>query len=204
MKAEIRWIVVLTSICAVSAGLLGWVNSLTTAPIAAARAQTTLDAVQTVLPAFDRLAGPESVRTALGEADAPPMYAAFQEGKLVGVALEVSDAGGFGGEVSYMVGLLPDGKVHALRVLGHKETPGLGSKLADEKFSSQFKGLVVPAEGLKVTKDGGTIQAITGATISSRTATRSVNQAMETLRKYLQRLPSAGAQAQPTQGGSRG
>lgn len=204
MKQAIRWIVVLTAISAVAAGLLGAVYSLTIGPITQARLGTSLGAAQTVLPAFDRLADPAALRQLLGEADAPEMYAAFRGEQFVGVAIKVVDGGGFGGEVAFMVGLDPEGKVHALRVLEHKETPGLGTKLSEQKFSSQFSGLQIPAGGLLVTKDGGTIEAITGATISSRTATRSATKAAQLLRKYAPRLSGAAAAARPAQGGSRG
>ncbi|MGI5865277.1 MAG: RnfABCDGE type electron transport complex subunit G, partial [Myxococcales bacterium] len=195
---------VLTLICAVAAGVLAYIFTMTKEPIAQAREKVTLAAVQTVLPEFEKLADAAACKAAIAEADAPEMYAAFQGGKLVGAAIQITDPGGFGGDVTFMIGVTADAKVHAIRLLSHKETPGLGTKLAEEKFASQFKGISIPEGGLKVTKDGGTIQAITGATISSRTATRSATRAVELFTKYQQRLASVATSAAPAQGGPRG
>jgi len=208
MRTVLRYVFALTLICCISAGVLGYVFQVTKEPIAASRQRVTLAAVRTVLPAFDKLADPAALEAAAvaGEEGAPEMYAAFQGEQFVGAAIKVSDPDGFGGEVAFMVGVTADARVHAIRLLSHKETPGLGTKLADAPFSDQFKGLEVPAAGLKVTKDGGSIQAITGATISSRTATRSATKAVQAFRKYSERLATAAKAAAPAvaEGGPRG
>lgn len=204
MRTALRYVFVLTLICSLAAAVLAYVFQITAGPIAASRQKVTLAAVQTVLPEFDRLADAAACKAQVAEADAPEMYAAFQGDKLIGAAIKVTDPDGFGGDVAFMVGVTADGKVHAIRLLSHKETPGLGTKLAEELFSKQFHGLEVPAGGLKVKKDGGTVQAITGATISSRTAARSATRAVEAFRKYSARLASAAAAAAAATGGPRG
>jgi electron transport complex protein RnfG len=67
-----------------------------------------------------------------------------------------------------MVGFKPDGTIQNIEVLEQKETPGLGTKMKDDKFLAQFRGKNPSAFNLKVTKDGGEVDALTGATITSR------------------------------------
>jgi electron transport complex protein RnfG len=67
-----------------------------------------------------------------------------------------------------MVGFKPDGTIQNIEVLEQKETPGLGTKMKDEKFLSQFRDKNPSNFNLKVSKDGGEVDALTGATITSR------------------------------------
>ena len=67
-----------------------------------------------------------------------------------------------------MAGFLPNGSIHNVTVLQHKETPGLGTKMSEPKFSDQFPGKNPANFSLKVKKDGGQVDAITAATISQR------------------------------------
>jgi electron transport complex protein RnfG len=67
-----------------------------------------------------------------------------------------------------MVGFRADGVIQNIEVLEQKETPGLGTKIKDEKFLKQFRDKQASKFNLKVTKDGGEVDALTGATITSR------------------------------------
>jgi len=220
MKQGVRYFIVLLVICSAAAALLATVYVVTKEPIARSRVEKTMTAVQTVLPPSDNVVvDPEKVkllveaRSVLPPADQvviegqevcemlgpdapkplPDIYPAFKDKKLVGAAIKVTDPNGYGGNVELMVGITVDGRVYAVSILQHKETPGLGSKIGDSAFSDQFKELEVPSGGLKVRKDGGTIQAITGATISSRAVTHGVNEAVRLFRELAPRLTSATA-----------
>lgn len=209
MKQEVRYVVVLTLIAAGAAALLAVVNQVTAGPIAEARRNKTLKALRQVLPEFDnepdlemRLVSdvdPETLPAAQRDR-LPQLYPARKDGELVGVAVRVTDPSGYGGDVTYMVGLKDDAAaptVFGYDILSHKETPGLGTKLKEPPFQGQFKGLAYPAAGdLKVRKDGGTIDAITGATISSRTATQAVNQAVALYRAQMADLAVAPVESQ--------
>ena len=83
-----------------------------------------------------------------------------------------------------MVGLLPDGSINNISVLEHKETPGLGDKMQKSKstWSDQFNGKNPANYKLKVTKDGGDVDAITAATISSRAYCDAVQRAYDTFK----------------------
>ncbi|MCD6595398.1 RnfABCDGE type electron transport complex subunit G [bacterium] len=86
---------------------------------------------------------------------------------------------GFSSNVRTMLGLTPDFKVNAIKVIYQSETPGLGTHSQDSWFQKQFSGKT--KGDLLVNKDGGKIEAITGATISSRAVTNSVRELVEKL-----------------------
>ncbi len=182
-----RYVLVLGAICLVAAAALAAVFEVTKDPIAASRAAVERQAIQTVLPAFDQV-GTAPAPAATGGTRLLALYPAWSSGQFVGAAVKVVDAGGYGGDVTIMVGVDANLKVHAIRLLSHKETPGLGSKLGEPKFAGQFSGLEVPAAGLRVVKDGGSVQAITGATISSRCAARAATAAVQAVRERAAEL----------------
>ena len=98
-----------------------------------------------------------------------------------GYAAEGRDAGGYGGDIVLMVGFKEDKKtVISYRVLAAAETPGLGMKLSTPEFAGQFAGR--DASTLKVKKDGGEIEAITSATITSRAVCRAIEDARSKLK----------------------
>ena len=103
------------------------------------------------------------------------------DGTVVGYAVTGADAGGYGGDVVLMVGFQADRKtVVCYKTLAAAETPGLGMKLNTPEFQTQFGGK--DATTLKVKKDGGEIEAITAATITSRAVCRAIAAAAAKLR----------------------
>ncbi|HHY45668.1 MAG TPA: FMN-binding protein, partial [Firmicutes bacterium] len=87
-------------------------------------------------------------------------------------AVKVSSPG-YGGPIDAIVGISTDGKVTGVTIIGQQETPGLGSNVSGKRFREGFLGKDV-SRPIKLKKDGGDIDAITGATISSRAVTRGV------------------------------
>ena len=75
---------------------------------------------------------------------------------------------GFSGRIELIVGFLLDGTINGYKIIDQKETPGLGTKVSENKFSEQFKGMNPGSGSFKVRQDGGEIDAVTSATISSR------------------------------------
>ena len=97
----------------------------------------------------------------------------------MGYAIE-STVVGFGGPLSLMVGVTPDGVVYNTSVLSHAETPGLGAKCnTDARFMDQWRGFNPSVKKLAVTKDGGDVDAITASTITSRAYTAAVAGALQ-------------------------
>ncbi len=110
------------------------------------------------------------------------LYPAKQGGALVGTAVKTVSPAGYSGDVWLMAGFKPDGVINAVSVVEHKETPGLGTKM-DTKWKDQYTGKNPGVNNLKVRKDGGEIDAITAATISSRAFTDAVQKAYEAVKK---------------------
>ena len=97
-----------------------------------------------------------------------------------GYAVEGRSGEGYGGDIVLMVGFKKDKKtVISYKVLQAAETPGLGMKLKTPEFAGQFAGK--DATSLKVKKDGGNIEAITAATITSRAVCRAIEDARRNL-----------------------
>ena len=164
VKYILRLTLTLLLITAVVAGLLGLVNYLTENKIDALTRRKAESAMQEVLPAqrYDVI---DYQMDGVSEA-----YRADNGGYVVRVTTN-----GFGGAIDMMVGVGLDGKVCGVSIISHSETASLGANCVREDFRSQYIG----ADGeLKVNKDGGTIDALTGATVTSRAVTAGVNLAL--------------------------
>lgn len=171
MKKTLSLVFSLTAISAVCAGVLAFVNALTQDPIRATAAANEQNAVKAVLPA-----GVVSVEAAGDDV----FVGRDAAGAVVGYAAKGSDAGGYGGDIVLMVGLKADKRtVVCYQTLEAAETPGLGMKLTTPEFAGQFAGK--SAANLRVKKDGGEIDAITAATITSRAVCRAIENAARKL-----------------------
>ncbi len=124
-------------------------------------------------------------------------YVGFNDqGARVGVAVEAAEPC-FADDVHLMVGFDPaTSTLSGFSILGQKETPGLGDKIEkNEAFGAGFRGKVAPIKGTKnAVTDAGTVQTITGATISSRAVIQIINHAVETWRPRLQAFEKEGVQ----------
>ncbi|MDD3568018.1 MAG: RnfABCDGE type electron transport complex subunit G [Bacteroidales bacterium] len=148
---------------------LGFVYSFTKGPIENAQNAKINGAISLVLPDFDNTPAAESFTREI-DGGLLTFYPASKGGEPVGMAIQTFTKNGFSGQIDLMVGFLPDGSIHAIEVINHKETPGLGDKMESGKsdFNVQFKGKNPKDFKLSVTKDGGDVDAITASTISSR------------------------------------
>ncbi|MBQ5620553.1 MAG: RnfABCDGE type electron transport complex subunit G [Alistipes sp.] len=167
-------VAVLFSITLIASAGVGAVNMITVEPIAAAKAAATEAALGVVLPAFDKT---ESEELSIDEMPIV-VYTATNAGETVGYAVETMTKSGFSGVVKLMVGFLPDGTINNVNVLQQAETPGLGTKMCDEgnPLLAGVKGKEGTAT-FRVKKDGGEVDALTAATISSRAYLDAVNRA---------------------------
>ncbi len=171
----------LTVICVVASAVLASVNQLTAGPIAASKTASLEVAVKEVVPAFNNKPTEESYMASTSDGDSLRIYPAKKDGELVGVAVESNTHNGFNGEIQIVVGFDVNGKLINYSVQQHSETPGLGSKMQEwfrtDKNNQSVIGRTLTSEGLKVTKDGGDVDAITAATISSRAFLDAINRA---------------------------
>ena len=167
MKSTLfNMVAVLFSITLIASAGVGAVNMITADAIAEAKAVATKQAIANVLPEFD--SNEQSEQTI---DDMPiKVYTAKKGDKLVGYAVESMTKDGFGGVIRMMVGFTADGKINNVNVLEQAETPGLGTKMCDEgnALLSSIQGRNSWEVEFKVKKDGGELDALTAATISSR------------------------------------
>ncbi|MEN9444218.1 MAG: Nitrogen fixation protein RnfG [Bacteroidota bacterium] len=172
-------ILALTVIGFVSAAVLGYVYQLTAGPIEKAKQAKLNNAIQQVAPAFDNQPGTESYELPQDGDEALACYPCRKGKVLVGTAVRTYSDKGFSKRIYIMIGLDPTGKIINTSVLEHGETPGLGDKMDKSKspWSDQFNDKDPASFKLKVTKDGGSVDAITAATISSRAFTDAVDRA---------------------------
>lgn len=153
----------------ISSAALGYVYELTKGPKAFAELSKKKNAIKEVVPEFTNNPVEEQYELGMGE-DIFTCYPAKKDAELVGTAIEAGTSKGFGGAIRLIVGLLPDGSIYDTAVIEHKETPGLGNKIEKSRsdFSLQFKGKDPSRFRLSVKQDGGDVDGITAATISSR------------------------------------
>ena len=159
-------------IAAVVAAVLAGVNAITAPAIAQLNAQKTQAAIEAVLPGgYD-----EEIA---GYADETQLVSKVYKGAN-GYALEVLP-GGFDNTITMMVGVDFEGKVLGISIVSHTETAGLGAVAAAKTSAGEaFRGQFVGTSGsVAVSKDGGTLDAITGATITSRAVCTGVNAALD-------------------------
>lgn len=164
----VNMLVVLFLVTAIAALALGGVYNLTKEPIEIAKRQKLEAAIGKVLPEFDEIEE-FAVMPETGK-DSLTFFKATKNGEWIGTAIKTYTDDGFSGRFWIIVGLSPENKIFNTSVLEHKETPGLGDKMDQSKadWSKQFIDQDLEKYRLKVTKDGGDVDAITAATISSR------------------------------------
>lgn len=163
-----RLTLILFAICAVCALVLGLANMLTMDAIAANQKAKKDAAMAKVLSA-------ESYEPVTYSGDDATVLSINKAGD-GGHVVEVAPGGSFSGTLTIMVGVDNDGIVTGVEVVKTAETSGLGANANKDSFKGQFQGLDVPAA---VTKDGGTIDSITGATITSRAVCNGVQSAVD-------------------------
>lgn len=171
---------VLFGITLIASAGVGAVNEITREPIAVAEKAAKEMALKGVLPAFD------DTKVEQLTIDEMPItvYTATKDGQTIGYAVQSMTKQGFSGEIHVMVGFSPTGEVLNVNVLKQNETPGLGTKMAEEGNvllgciqGKQLESMKLVEGKLAVTKDGGDVDALTAATISSRAYVDAINRA---------------------------
>jgi electron transport complex protein RnfG len=166
-------IVFLTLVVLVSVVALTLIDGVTREKIAAAQRDEIKEMLAALFPEMDDYEFDEATSN----------YGILTAGQPVGRAFMARKTG-YGGAVDVLVGLETDGTLRGIRVISQQETPGLGAKIIEPAFLNQFSGLSV--EELALRQDGGAVDAITGATISSSTVVDAVKEAL------LERLGEGG------------
>lgn len=197
----------LALIALIGTALLAWVNHLTAPRIAEQERELLLEQLQQVLPAerFDN-AMHEDYITVTSEKAFPGgqevrLFRARKDGLPVAVVMKLAAIDGYNGRIELLVGINSDGRISGVRVLRHRETPGLGDGIDLERsdwiLSFDGKSLENPAPpDWTVKRDGGQFDQFTGATITPRAVVRAVHRALEYFEANKERLFSTPSEFQ--------
>ena len=183
-------VVAMLVITAVSGGLLGLVYGMTKDTIAEVDLKKNQAAIEAVLKTDTPI---ERIEETVVD-DLTYNLAYDTQGNLLGAAVKTYSNAGFSGRIELMVGLLVDGTINAVSVLSQSETPGLGANMVQPKFKDQFNGKNPASYRLSVKKDGGDVDAITAATISSRAFTGAVKMACDSFEANKSKFMKGGQQ----------
>ncbi|MBN2120866.1 MAG: RnfABCDGE type electron transport complex subunit G [Candidatus Omnitrophica bacterium] len=173
----LKIILVLTSVSVFSAGILSLADLISKEKILENQAKAVNEAIAAIVPEAERIEEEEHI------------YRVFdKKSRLLGYIF-LAEGQGYQGKIKMICGISPSlDKLLGIEILESQETPGLGARIAEGGFKDQFKGLNVlnPITYLKSkpTEDSQ-IQAITGATVSSRSVVSIINNRVEEIRKIL-------------------
>lgn len=175
-KEVLRPTLILVFICLVMTACLALTNLLTRGAIAAQNEREATESRKIALPEAESFEQSEK---------SDGCYVGKKGDGVVGYVFNTG-AGSYGGPVKVMTGIDTDGTITGVALVSTSDTPGLGLNAQKEEFRGQYKQQV-PENGFEVVKGGsprdGQIEALTGATISSRAVTEAVNEALEEYRK---------------------
>ena len=178
MREIIKMVIVLTVLSCFSGGLLAYINTATEERIENQVLEFVKGpAVRSIFEGASNDPIADRIQIKDGEQERT-FFVGVIDGEPRGVAFETFGKGGYGGDVGLMVGIdVKDNALLGVGVTTHAETPGMGAKAkTDPSFAAQFKELAL-GEPINVVSDGGTINAISGATITSRAVTSAATDA---------------------------
>lgn len=174
----------LSLVCLVCSALLGGVFVMTKGKIDQEQIKKTNNAIALVTPEFDNAPSSEKIPVEIDGKEVA-VYPARKDGQTVGYAVESFTSKGFSGTINIMVGFDMEGNIVGTSVISHAETPGLGAKMTESAFYSQFVGKNPASFRLSVVKDGGDVDAITASTITSRAYCDAVDRAYRVFQKII-------------------
>jgi len=175
-KSDFFPVVFLTLIVIISVVALTLTDGITKDKIALAKKEAIAETLATLFPEMNDFTIDEE----------SGLYTPLADGEKLGHAF-MATATGYGGAIDILIGLKPDATLRGIKIISQQETPGLGAKIVEGSFLAQFKGLSV--DEVDLSADGGKVDAITGATISSAAVVKGVK---EEILKKLETLNTEG------------
>ena len=180
-----KMLAALTVIAVLSAFALSSVYSLTRQPIEKAKDRRQLEAISQVVEEFDN--NPYAEKMTIFTPDKKhklELFPARKNGSINSFAIKSYSDNGFGGRIELIAGFYIDGTVKSFKIIQHNETPGLGSKADEPRFKKQFDGFDPARHKFKVRQDGGEIDGITAATITSRAVIDAIQRAVDAYNNF--------------------
>jgi electron transport complex protein RnfG len=179
-KEQWQMVFALVMVAVIAAGLLATTDIFTREPIAQAQREALRKALQQVLPEHVNDSQADVISLGKDKEQVAIYPAKDTEETVIGLAWEVIAPDGYSGTIKILVGVRPEGKVHAIRVTFHRETPGLGDGIVDDaQWLGAFVGKGLEGARWAVKKDGGEFDQFTGATITPRAVVKAVKGALE-------------------------
>ncbi len=192
-KMALRTAVILFLFVAIFTALLSGAYLWTRTSIEAAAIEEKMRLIDEVLPRdrYDNTLLKDILRNPpapeLGQSDPSDIYRARRNGHPAALVLEAVAPDGYAGKIRLLIALGADGTLIGVRVIAHKETPGLGDYIEPKKdrnkerpWITQFNGLnptAIEEREWKVKKDGGRFDAVAGATVTPRAVIKAVRKA---------------------------
>lgn len=193
LKSTLPNMVIVLTVTTMAAGfLLGYVYRSTAGAREKAANDKLVGAVSTVVAGFDNDPVAESTQVNVDGSDIT-VYPARKGDALIGCAVESSSDNGFSGRITIVTGFDREGNILGYDVTSHAETPGLGAKMGEWFRGESSRSVIGRNPGvapLKVSKDGGDVDGITAATISSRAFLEAVNTAARAADVFYSQLPN--------------
>ena len=175
----------LVGVSSLAALILGYTYELTAEPIRLAQAAQEQQAISAIIgtdfdnnPYQDKILIPSADKKSKLE-----FYPARRDGRIKAFAIKTFSNKAFGGKLELIAGFGINGKILGYKVVNSQETPGLGTKVSEADFAEQFRGLRPQSPAFNVRQDGGEIDAVTSATISSRAVIDAIRKAYNAYRK---------------------
>ncbi len=166
-------IIFITVVVFASVGLVTWTDSITKDKIEEQEEQQIQSMLEEMFPSMSEYTFEDDI------------YTIYSDGAGVGYAF-LAVGKGYGGDIKILVGLEDETTIKGITIISQSETPGLGSRITEDSFANKFAGLNI--EDVALTKDGGEIDAITGATISSGAVVDAIRTtAMEKIKSLKER-----------------
>lgn len=204
--AIIRVVALMVIAGGASAALHAWVNSRTAARIEANEHAYAMRQLNEIIPqeAYDNALANDYILVRdgelLGGTQMRAVYRAYHDGKPLAAVIETAAPNGYSGNISLLVGVYADGRVAAVRVTAHRETPGLGDRIEVRRsdWIHLFEGSKIgepPLADWAVRKDGGEFDQFTGATVTPRAVVTAVRDALLYFDAHRDEIFSAPAQS---------
>jgi len=191
-REQWQMIVALAAVAIVATLLLGLTDIVTRTPIAEAKRQALVTALNQVLPphANDPLADRRQMDDDHSGSNTITVYVARDDSNsIAALAWEMVAPDGYSGSIRILMGVYPDGRIHAIRITDHRETPGLGDGIvSDQGWLQGFVDQSLASRHWAVKKDGGDFDQFTGATITPRAVVKAVHRGLELFRLHRQAL----------------
>jgi electron transport complex protein RnfG len=178
---------ILTLVSVLSGWALSYTYTITKPIIEVKRYEKKVAAIAEVLPPFNNQPDKEAVKIPGKQGEAVEFYVGKKDGTPTGVAFRSTPVG-YGGKISLMIGVTPEGKVYGLRVLEQNETPGLGNKATKDAYLRQFLSKDLTSSRWEVKKRGGDFDQVTAATISSRAITKGIREGLTLYQAHAEKV----------------